>query len=448
MPFREFQKNDLFYNRVKAFPKSQFVIHRSNVYYNDFKSHTSINPDQEDGGVLSIHGTKQGFISLYELNVNRKIDKGSSAPPNGKSIYPFITKEGTRIAFKTVSTSEFDTTSQFTYGDVIKGDYPLTSSIKRIYFQNTSVPFVSINNDERFHGSHLKLTSNKRYINSLRNTFNEYINSSHHFSFNDSDNPSAQSTEDEGIRGWDKSVQESSLIEIPSIFYGSSIKKGSVVLQMFYTGSLIAECRDTKKDGELIQVSGTMSGKKNGKVAGVVLYNEGFLHMTGSWNLGSTTSTGVLVRDDYNLQNSVIPRWIDFGASNRDSMPGSDPGNSPSKTSFILKFEGINYVPTITMFAHAPKGEVNNSTNPTVYVKSQVRDPESTGTIYREFQDLEFTKLEHSDYQTTGSYSKETYISKIGIYDDQKRLIGVAKLANPVRKTEDREYTFKLKMDF
>ena len=47
----------------------------------------------------------------------------------------------------------------------------------------------------------------------------------------------------------------------------------------------------------------------------------------------------------------------------------------------------------------------------------------------------------------TGSFKKQTYISKVGIYDDQRRLIGIAKLANPVRKTEDREYTFKLKLD-
>ena len=114
---------------------------------------------------------------------------------------------------------------------------------------------------------------------------------------------------------------------------------------------------------------------------------------------------------------------------------------------FRISFEGVNYVPTITMFAHAPKGEINNSTNPTVFVKSQTRDPSNDGSVYREFEDLEFTKLEHSDYVSTGSYEKQTYISKIGIYDDQKRLIGIAKLANPVRKTEDREYTFKLKLD-
>ena len=34
-----------------------------------------------------------------------------------------------------------------------------------------------------------------------------------------------------------------------------------------------------------------------------------------------------------------------------------------------------------------------------------------------------------------------------GIYDDKKNLIAVAKLAKPVRKSEERDFTFKIKLD-
>ena len=47
----------------------------------------------------------------------------------------------------------------------------------------------------------------------------------------------------------------------------------------------------------------------------------------------------------------------------------------------------------------------------------------------------------------TASFQPVTYISKVGIYDENKNLIAVASLANPVRKLEDRSYTFKLKLD-
>ena len=46
------------------------------------------------------------------------------------------------------------------------------------------------------------------------------------------------------------------------------------------------------------------------------------------------------------------------------------------------------------------------------------------------------------------NYEDITYISKIGIYDDKHNLLAIANLATPVKKTRDREYTFKLKLDF
>jgi len=39
------------------------------------------------------------------------------------------------------------------------------------------------------------------------------------------------------------------------------------------------------------------------------------------------------------------------------------------------------------------------------------------------------------------------YVSRIGIYDKNKNLIGVATLSNPVLKKEDQDYSFKLKLD-
>ena len=439
MPFREFGKNDLFFNQVKAFPKSEFVIHGSRVYYNGFK-----NADTQTGKFNDILAVPQGFISLYELNVDRQIDKGTGEPPSGKSIYPFITKDGTRISFKTVSTSEFDTTSQFAYGDVIKGDYPLTSSIKRIRLNETVSSAVDISTSERFHGTFTKLTSNKKFVVSLRNTFNEYKHMSHHFSFDDSTNPLKHPDNPTGRSGWDKGKQQMSLIEIPSIFYGSSIKKGSMILQMYITGTLAAECRDVRRNGELIQVSGTYNATKhNNKVAGVILYNEGFIAMTGSWDLSEATET-------YG-GSSRQPKWTDFaeGANDGGTPASEDPGRATLEgVAFRILFEGVSFVPTVTMFAHCPKGEFNNSTNPTAFSSSISKDPAFNQKLYREYEDLEFASLEHSDYTATGSFKKQTYISKIGIYDEQKRLIGIAKLANPVRKTEDREYTFKLKLDF
>lgn len=421
MPFKKFEKNDIFYNKVKTFPQNTFTIYDSKVYHNNIKN------DMQQFGTL--HGTQQGFISLYELNVDRVIDNGGSdEPPAGTSIYPFLTKDGNRIAFKTISTSEFDSTSQFDHGDTIKGTYPLTSSIKRTRLAQTSLPVRDVSHGD-VAGSYKQLQGNRKFIYSLQNSLNQYTYLSKHYEFSSS------------VNNWNKATQEISLVEIPSIFYGSSIRKGSVVLQVFVTGTLAAECRDIRKNGELIQVSGTYNASTNNdKVAGVVLYNEGFAILTGSWHLSQVTDT---FHGDAN-QN---PRWVDFAeGANEDSGPSA---GTLEKVAFRMKFEGINYVPTITMMAHMPKGLYNNSSNPTAFQINSVKTAVSSSTVYREHEDLLFSKLNHSDYpDPTGSFEKQTYVSKIGIYDEHKKLIGFAKLANPIRKTENREYTFKLKMDF
>ena len=47
----------------------------------------------------------------------------------------------------------------------------------------------------------------------------------------------------------------------------------------------------------------------------------------------------------------------------------------------------------------------------------------------------------------SSSYQDQTFISKINIYDEDDILIGTAKLAKPVTKTNGTDYTFKLKID-
>jgi hypothetical protein len=49
--------------------------------------------------------------------------------------------------------------------------------------------------------------------------------------------------------------------------------------------------------------------------------------------------------------------------------------------------------------------------------------------------------------EPTASFQKITYISKVAIYDQYKNVIGIATVATPVKKTEERDLTFKLKLD-
>ena len=101
--------------------------------------------------------------------------------------------------------------------------------------------------------------------------------------------------------------------------------------------------------------------------------------------------------------------------------------------------------------AHANKGELNHSNNPTYiqYEQDALITSPVTGGIQFQENELTIKNMVSSSFaDPTGSFQKETYISQVAIYDKDRNLIGVAKLATPVKKTEERDLTFKLKVDF
>ena len=301
MPYKKFEQNDRFNNVVRTYPKVKFDIYDSKLYYQ--------NRSQISGAFTgSTPNVDTGFISLYELNVDRNETQTGL-------IYPFVTKQGTLSNFKTVSTSEFN--SDFVYGDVLSGSYPLSSSISREYFPSG---FIF-----------------RPHVQALKNTLNFYTYLSEHYAYNSSLG--------------DKATQEVNLISIPSIFYGSSIKKGSVDLKFYISGSLIGRLRDQNQNGELIQV-GPSGSTGSGSVAGVVLYNEGFILLTGSWGLEDGIARNYL--DD--ITNFQTSSWINFGAGANDGLPS---GIIPS-SSYGMEFNGTNYIPTLTLMAHANRGELNH----------------------------------------------------------------------------------------
>ena len=313
--------------------------------------------------------------------------------------YPFAPKDSSLAGLKTVSTSQYATAL---YGDILSGNnYPYSSSISAdLFIQN----------------------HNSIRINALKNALNYYVNLSQHYSYSSSYG--------------DKSKQEMRLVSIPSVFYGSSINKGSVSCKWYLTGTLIAELQDTKRNGELIQ-TGPVGSNGSGSVAGVVMYNEGFILLTGSWALHPTYTD--LFGTDLTYYTSS---WKYF------MNTGSDEVHKTLSSSFDLQFEGVNYIQTVTMMAQAEKGELNHSNNPT-YVKYNTYAPPSTGsTFFIENPNKEIKNILKTDYsEVDPKLEKITYISQIGIYDENKNLIAIAKLANPVKKRQNDTFTIKMRLD-
>lgn len=382
MAFKKFQKRDVLRNTIETSPKIKFDIYDSKIYYN---SRTPISGAFTD----NIRNVPSGFISLYELNIDR------NASQTGL-IRPFIDKSSNLYKFTSITTSDFNTAS---YGDRMYGEYPLSASITRSVLASSA----------------------SSQFNALKNTLDYYSMWSNSFS---------------SLANYDFSTNIN-LISIPSIFYGSSIKKGTVDLSFYVSGTLIGQLQDTRQNGELIEVTGSSTGS----VAGVVLYNEGFILLTGSWALAS----GSTFVEDYNNDGTpVSASWIYYGVGTNDGHP---PGIIPS-SSYSMEMNGVSYVSTLMMMAHADRGEMNHSNNQTYIDFNQTKNYVSGAYVYQEPSTLEIINVVSSSYiDPTGSFEKTTYISKIGIYDKDKNLIGIASLATPTKKTQDRDLTFKLKLD-
>jgi hypothetical protein len=384
MALHKIKQNELFINQIEFNPNVSFYVYDGKTYYNN-------QPEISGAFTSNITNVPVGYISLYEENVDRS-QAGTGL------IYPFVTKEGSLTSFKTISTTSFN--SDFSYGDTITGSYPLSASIQREFYQ---------------------VGEERRRVDALRNTLNYYLPFSKHYAYSSSLG--------------DKSNQDLNLISIPSIFYGSKIQKGSVTLDFYHTGTLAGRLQDVNKNGELIQ---TIGSNGSGSVAGVVLYTEGFIVLTGSW--------GIAPPDNY-LDSMDTPSgsWIYFGAG----MYGTETYTSGmlDSSSFNLSFEGTSKIPVMTMFAHAKRGELNNSVNPTFISQQTRKEPLTGSSAYIEYDKMEPANVVSGSYNQEEYLEKTTFITTIKLYDENKNVIGVAKLAKPVRKTQDRDLSFKLKID-
>ena len=314
MSVYKFNRGDIFYNRIKTYPKFGFYIYNGVTY---------INNRTAPSGALATNpeGLKPGYVNLYEMNVDREaVDTGrvmfGGTPYDVKDtalIYPFIMKDSTLSAFKTVSAGSFAT---FGYGTVMSSSYPMTASLQREYYQQG--------------------VSRKR-ITALKNTMNYYTPLSDHYAYSSSLG--------------NKGNQDLCLISIPSIMYGSSIKKGTVSLKYYLSGSLLAELQDTGRNGELIQVTGSVYAQSQGnnKVAGVVLYNEGFIILTGSWHLEQQTAVygNSETGRDYLTNGDPEPSsWKFWGTTMADDGYSMKTGDDASTEyiSYGLDYKGTNYV--------------------------------------------------------------------------------------------------------
>jgi len=424
----EFKPDDLFVNRLKTYAEYNVFIYQAQMFNN-----RDINP---------------GGIEVYDINANRT---GTS------KVYPFVMTGSTKNVFKKYkyqpiiknATGEHfnihkywleasgglaENASVVANNGLVTSSYSSESPIKRNLTSRVSTisaNYWNISSSALITGQVIALpNSTNLSASALQNVARKYTTLSNHFIFNST--PARLRDLVTGSAG-----DNINFITIPSMYYGSTIKKGSVELNYYITGSKIATCADTNHNGTLIGTTGSTSGS----VVGLVLYDEGIIMLTSSVNL----ETGPALAIQYNQPIAAgvdRSRWTYFGTSLNDGRSH----RTQATASYDLNFKGTNYVNSLTMFAHAKKGQLNHSNNPTYRdLSSQKINTTGSGLTFVEGT-TPLANVVSASY-VSASFEKTTYISKVNIYDEDGNLIAITSMARPIKKTLTDEFTFKMKLD-
>ena len=429
----EFTSDDIFVNRLKTYPEFNVFIYQEKAYINNDSKLTG------SGGEL-----------IYDINRNK----------TSNLIHPFVLSSSLRTGFKRQMyqpnihewSGDFQWGSKYVGGvaqesvvlpltdynslpkSIINGEVVITSSygvelpITRTLTSVTggySSDYFSLYSATTGSNSISFSRDTNLKVSALQNVARKYTVLSDHFVFSSSSFRARDLLHDN---------LNVNLINIPQMYYGSTIKKGSVELNYYITGSKIASCADINHNGTLIGTAGSTSGS----VVGLVMYDEGIIMLTSSVAL---EDGGHAI--EYDGSTPASGSWLYYGTTLNDGIVSS---NTLASASYDLNFKGTSYVNTMTMFAHARKGHLNHSNNPT-YRDLEFARSFTTGSERTFLEGHSPIANVVSASYVSASFEKTTYISKVHIYDEDGNLIAITSMAKPVKKTLNNEFTFKMKLD-
>ena len=428
----QFTPDDLFINRLKTYPEYNVFIYQGRMH---------VNRDTLISG--------SGGLTVYDINRNRTTNL----------ITPFVVSSSTKPAFKsqqyqplvqnhsgdfqwasayvggvqtsvTASTTDYNSLRNqmrinFVTNELeLPSTYAYASPIKRKLTNVTGgyqATFFDLFTVATASSAVTFIRNTNLSASALQNVARKYTPLSDHFIFRSSSVRSRDLVHDNNPINF---------ITIPSMYYGSSIKRGSVELNYYITGSKIASCADTKQNGILIGTTGSTSGS----VVGIVMYDEGLIMLTSSVEL-----------EDNSIQyngSATTGSWLHYGTTLNDGISHA----TLCSASYDLNFKGTSFINSMTMFAHARKGHLNHSNNPTYSDLNFLRPTiTGSGTSFSEGGSTIANIVSGS--HLSASFEKTTYISKVHIYDEDGNLIAITSMAKPVKKTLNDEFTFKMKLD-
>jgi hypothetical protein len=134
---------------------------------------------------------------------------------------------------------------------------------------------------------------------------------------------------------------------------------------------------------------------------------------TAEWNTGTQLSGNVFYNEGFIVFTNPDPLWHVYLRAD----------GGAHKT---LQFRGVNPINSMVFMCRMASTEVNASNNPTYYTTDE------TGKRWA---------------YNSGSAESVTYVTAVGLYNEERQLVAVAKMAQPIRKRERDLVDIRLKLD-
>lgn len=260
--------------------------------------------------------------------------------------------------------------------------------------------------------------------------------------------------------GTGDTVDEAIFINIKRLFARDRIKPQTFAMQ-FFTASVIDSTTPgypsysnidiTSTSGSVIftdagkgtqfgfggQVGDVALSTDSNTIIGNIFYEQGILvldakkatsgsqHVSGTIGALSSTGTSVIGSSAGNPNAKFIPDFF-VSASINDIVDHIASCRFGSTTSTAITFQNNTNINSTLVFCRATADEFNYSSNPT-------------------FTDTNGNIIVIDDPTTDRTFS---YITTVGLYDANDNLLAVAKMSRPIEKNDEKDLTFRIRLDF
>ena len=222
------------------------------------------------------------------------------------------------------------------------------------------------------------------------------------------------------LSGSDYAANNPLFNDTPTI--GDKKQQSGIFLNKFYeTGSICFVSQSQFNEG-IKKGSFSLTDNSTASTIKIVDDSKGNLYST---NATFSQSVSALSSSDNYVGNVFYDIGV-FAITETASFDGTVDYVNTTRGNYDVEYEGTNTITTYEWTCDALPNELNNTTNSTVYHtngRGQLKD------------------------NLTSSYFP-TYISEIGLYDDQNALMGYAKLSKPIPKSIKIPMKFFVRMDY